>query len=146
MLLLDEEEQWLAHVQAIIGNYAVPILEDKQVWGTSDDTRTAYLDSQDVARMALAALRCTPASKKEGHNLHALTALPCLTAVSVDPPPLPHSSTASTALILTCGKGSMCECTAFSPGAPLLSVHLFLLPNVCKVLLGIRQRDVLLMP
>lgn len=48
------------HVQAIIGNYAVPILEDKQVWGTSDDTRTAYLDSQDVARMALAALRCVP--------------------------------------------------------------------------------------
>lgn len=47
------------HVQAIIGNYAVPILEDKQVWGTSDDTRTAYLDSQDVARMALAALRYT---------------------------------------------------------------------------------------
>lgn len=46
-----------SHVQAIIGNYAVPILEDKQVWGTSDDTRTAYLDSQDVARMALAALR-----------------------------------------------------------------------------------------
>lgn len=44
-------------MQAIIGNYAVPILEDKQVWGTSDDTRTAYLDSQDVARMALAALR-----------------------------------------------------------------------------------------
>jgi len=36
----------------------VPILEDKQVWGTSDDTKTAYLDSQDVARMALAALRC----------------------------------------------------------------------------------------
>ena len=50
-------EGWLP-VQAIIGNYAVPILEDKQVWGTSDETRTAYLDSQDVARMALAALRC----------------------------------------------------------------------------------------
>ena len=33
-------------VQAIIGNYAVPVLEEKQVWGTSDDTRTAYLDSQ----------------------------------------------------------------------------------------------------
>lgn len=27
------------------------------MWGTSDDTRTAYLDSQDVARMALASLR-----------------------------------------------------------------------------------------
>ena len=35
-------------MQAIIGNYAVPVLEEKQVWGTSDDTRTAYLDSQVV--------------------------------------------------------------------------------------------------
>jgi hypothetical protein len=33
-------------MQAIIGNYAVPILEEKQVWGTSDQTKTAYLDSQ----------------------------------------------------------------------------------------------------
>lgn len=32
--------------QAIIGNYAVPILEERQVWGTTDNTRTAYLDSQ----------------------------------------------------------------------------------------------------
>ncbi len=37
-------------MQAIIGNYAVPILEEKQVWGTSDATRTAYLDSQARAR------------------------------------------------------------------------------------------------
>ena len=37
---------FIAMVQAIIGNYAVPVLEEKQVWGTSDDTRTAYLDSQ----------------------------------------------------------------------------------------------------
>lgn len=57
--VLVGEVQGASHVQAIIGNYAVPILEDKQVWGTSDDTRTAYLDSQDVARMALAALRYT---------------------------------------------------------------------------------------
>jgi hypothetical protein len=33
-------------MQACIGNYAVPILEDRQVWGTNDDSRTAYLDSQ----------------------------------------------------------------------------------------------------
>lgn len=33
-------------LQAIIGNYAVPVLEEKQVWGTSDQTKTAYLDSQ----------------------------------------------------------------------------------------------------
>jgi hypothetical protein len=44
-------------LQAIIGNYAVPILEEKQVWGTNDQTRTAYLDTTDVARMTLAALR-----------------------------------------------------------------------------------------
>lgn len=44
-------------MQAIIGNYAVPILEETQVYGTDDSTRTAYLDTQDVARMAIAALR-----------------------------------------------------------------------------------------
>jgi hypothetical protein len=32
-------------LQALIGNYAVPILEEKQVWGTTDNTKTAYLDS-----------------------------------------------------------------------------------------------------
>ena len=36
-------------MQAIIGNYAVPILEDRQVWGTSDQTQTAYLDSSGVS-------------------------------------------------------------------------------------------------
>lgn len=40
-------------MQAIIGNYAVPVLEEKQVWGTSDDTRTAYLDSQVVQPSSL---------------------------------------------------------------------------------------------
>ena len=44
-------------MQALIGNYAVPILEEKTVWGTTDGTRTAYLDSRDVARMILASLR-----------------------------------------------------------------------------------------
>jgi uncharacterized protein YbjT (DUF2867 family) len=33
-------------MQAVIGNYAVPILEDRPVWGTNDETRTAYLDTQ----------------------------------------------------------------------------------------------------
>lgn len=41
----------------MIGNYAVPILEERSVWGTNDETRTAYLDSQDVAKMTMAALR-----------------------------------------------------------------------------------------
>jgi hypothetical protein len=43
--------------QAVIGNYAVPILEDKSVWGTNDETRISYLDSTDVAKMTMAALR-----------------------------------------------------------------------------------------
>lgn len=27
------------------------------MWGTSDNTRTAYMDTQDIARMTLAAIR-----------------------------------------------------------------------------------------
>lgn len=44
-------------MQPLISGYAVPILEEQQVWGTDDDTRTAYLDTQDVAKMTLAACR-----------------------------------------------------------------------------------------
>jgi hypothetical protein len=44
-------------MQALISQYAVPILEDQSVFGTDDQTRTAYLDTQDVARMTMAALR-----------------------------------------------------------------------------------------
>ncbi|CAD7696860.1 unnamed protein product [Ostreobium quekettii] len=51
-------------MQAIIGNYAVPILEETQVWGTNDTIRTAYLDTQDVARMVLAVLRSEDAVNK----------------------------------------------------------------------------------
>ena len=39
------------------GVLQVPILEEKPVWGTSDDTRTAYLDTVDISRMILASLR-----------------------------------------------------------------------------------------
>lgn len=49
--------------QAIIGNYAVPILEEKTVWGTNDETRTAYLDTVDLARMIMASLRAEKAEK-----------------------------------------------------------------------------------
>mmetsp|Transcript_13424 Transcript_13424/g.38115 ORF Transcript_13424/g.38115 Transcript_13424/m.38115 type:complete len:404 (-) Transcript_13424:72-1283(-) len=44
-------------MQAVIGNYAVPVLEEQTVWGTSDQTKTAYLDAVDCASMVLAALR-----------------------------------------------------------------------------------------
>ena len=44
-------------MQAVIGNYAVPVLEEQTVWGTDDQTKTAYLDATDCAKMVLAALR-----------------------------------------------------------------------------------------
>ena len=44
-------------MQPLISAYAVPILEEQSVWGTTDSTRTAYLDTQDAARMTLAAIR-----------------------------------------------------------------------------------------
>lgn len=47
-------------MQAVIGNYAVPILEDKGVWGTNDTSRTAYLDATVSRRGALCSL---PAGK-----------------------------------------------------------------------------------
>ena len=52
-------------MQPLISAYAVPILEEQSVWGTDDATRTAYLDTQDVARMALAAVRRTAETNKK---------------------------------------------------------------------------------
>jgi uncharacterized protein YbjT (DUF2867 family) len=43
-------------MQAIIGNYAIPILEEKSVWGTNDKSRTAYMNTQDIAKITLATL------------------------------------------------------------------------------------------
>ena len=51
-------------MQAIIGNYAVPVLEEQAVWGTTDQSRTAYMDTQDVARILMASLRSEEAVKK----------------------------------------------------------------------------------
>ncbi|RZC67346.1 hypothetical protein C5167_011036 [Papaver somniferum] len=44
-------------MQGLIGQYAVPILEDKAVWGTDAPTRIAYMDTQDIARLTFIALR-----------------------------------------------------------------------------------------
>ncbi|XWS67637.1 hypothetical protein CRYUN_Cryun04dG0022800 [Craigia yunnanensis] len=41
----------------LIGQYAVPILEEKYVWGTNAPTRIAYMDTQDIARLTFITLR-----------------------------------------------------------------------------------------
>ncbi|MFQ6630364.1 hypothetical protein Gotur_006492 [Gossypium turneri] len=45
------------HPEGLIGQYAVPILEEKSVWGTDAPTRIAYMDTQDIARLTFIALR-----------------------------------------------------------------------------------------
>ena len=47
-------------MQALIGQYAVPILEEKSVFGTDDQTKIAYMDTQDIARMTMAVLKAGP--------------------------------------------------------------------------------------
>jgi len=44
-------------MQGLIGQYAVPILDEQQVWGTSDGNKIAYMDTVDVAKMTTAVLR-----------------------------------------------------------------------------------------
>ncbi|EFJ04864.1 hypothetical protein SELMODRAFT_187737 [Selaginella moellendorffii] len=51
-------------MQGLIGQYAVPVLEDQAVWGTDAPTRIAYMDTQDVARLTLMALRNKKADRK----------------------------------------------------------------------------------
>merc|ERR1711990_1099521 len=51
-------------MQPLIAGYAVPVLEEQSLWGTDDDTKTAYLDTQDVAQMSMAAVRREEANGK----------------------------------------------------------------------------------
>ncbi|MCM1985192.1 NmrA family NAD(P)-binding protein [Lyngbya confervoides] len=43
--------------QGLIGQYAIPILDQQQVWISKNASPVAHMDTQDIARFAVAALR-----------------------------------------------------------------------------------------
>ena len=45
-----------AFMQGVIGQFAIPVLEGQTVWVSGNSTPTAYMNTQDVARFAVAAL------------------------------------------------------------------------------------------
>jgi uncharacterized protein YbjT (DUF2867 family) len=51
-------------MQGLIGQYAIPVLEGQSVWVMGDTAPTAYMDTIDIAKFVIAALKA-PASEKK---------------------------------------------------------------------------------
>lgn len=60
--------QLCGFMQGLIGQYAIPILENQVVWMTGENTPIAYMNTQDIARFAVAALKI-PATEKRSFPL-----------------------------------------------------------------------------
>jgi uncharacterized protein YbjT (DUF2867 family) len=51
-------------LQGLIGQYAIPVLESQAVWVMGDTSPIAYMDTQDIAKFAIQALKVSETERK----------------------------------------------------------------------------------
>ncbi len=56
--------QGVAYMQGLIGQFAIPILDSQTVWVSATPSQIAYMNTQDVARFAVAALGSSQTIRK----------------------------------------------------------------------------------